>query len=128
VLRRFVRLEQARSTPGHGLGLALVSAIAQAHGARLVLGDAAPGLHRHPRLSAKVCLMKASALRCCCPAAGILRACAPAPVDLPARVEATASATFDPARAAAMARNLAPQAPPMPPTRPSDAVRRAAAV
>jgi signal transduction histidine kinase len=30
VLRRFVRLEQARSTPGHGLGLALVSAIAGA--------------------------------------------------------------------------------------------------
>jgi hypothetical protein len=31
-------------------------------------------------------------------------------VDLPARVEVAASAGFDPARAAAMARNLAPTA------------------
>lgn len=44
VLQRFVRLESSRSTSGHGLGLSLVSAIAAAHGARLTLGDAAPGL------------------------------------------------------------------------------------
>lgn len=44
VLRRFVRLEASRHTPGHGLGLSLVSAIAQAHRASLVLGDAVPGL------------------------------------------------------------------------------------
>lgn len=44
VLQRFVRLEASRSTPGHGLGLSLVNAIAAAHGARLTLGDAAPGL------------------------------------------------------------------------------------
>ncbi|MEO7013111.1 MAG: HAMP domain-containing sensor histidine kinase, partial [Dokdonella sp.] len=44
VLDRFVRLEAARSTPGNGLGLSLVKAIADAHGAQLELRDAAPGL------------------------------------------------------------------------------------
>ena len=44
VLDRFVRLEAARSTPGNGLGLSLVRAIAEAHGARLELHDAEPGL------------------------------------------------------------------------------------
>lgn len=44
VLERFVRLESARSSPGHGLGLSLVRAIAEAHEARLELRDAAPGL------------------------------------------------------------------------------------
>lgn len=40
VLRRFVRLETSRTSPGSGLGLSLVSAIARAHGATLRLGDA----------------------------------------------------------------------------------------
>lgn len=44
VLKRFVRLEASRSTPGHGLGLSLVAAIARAHGGRLTLEDAGPGL------------------------------------------------------------------------------------
>jgi len=44
VLRRFVRLDSSRSTPGSGLGLALVAAVADLHGIRLVLGDAMPGL------------------------------------------------------------------------------------
>ena len=39
ILERFVRLEASRSTPGRGLGLSLVSAIARAHGARLDLMD-----------------------------------------------------------------------------------------
>lgn len=43
VLERFVRLEESRSTPGSGLGLSLVAAIARAHGARLMLED---GLER----------------------------------------------------------------------------------
>jgi signal transduction histidine kinase len=49
VLERFVRLDRSRGTPGHGLGLSLVRAIAQAHQASLQLSAAAadptrPGL------------------------------------------------------------------------------------
>jgi signal transduction histidine kinase len=44
VLRRFYRLERARSGTGHGLGLNLVSAIADLHSAKLVLLDNRPGL------------------------------------------------------------------------------------
>lgn len=44
VLERFARLDSARATPGNGLGLALVKAVAQVHGAKLVLSDARPGL------------------------------------------------------------------------------------
>ena len=45
VLERFARLERSRSTPGSGLGLSLVKAVADLHGADLVLTDNAPGLH-----------------------------------------------------------------------------------
>lgn len=41
---RFYRGETARSTPGTGLGLALVAAIAQLHGGSLHLDDNQPGL------------------------------------------------------------------------------------
>jgi signal transduction histidine kinase len=44
VLERFVRLDSARSTPGSGLGLSLVQAVAQLHGAELALEDNQPGL------------------------------------------------------------------------------------
>jgi signal transduction histidine kinase len=44
VLMRFVRLEASRSTPGTGLGLTLVKAIADLHNARLDLSDNRPGL------------------------------------------------------------------------------------
>jgi signal transduction histidine kinase len=44
VLRRLYRLERSRTTPGNGLGLALVAAIAESHGATLELADADPGL------------------------------------------------------------------------------------
>jgi signal transduction histidine kinase len=44
VLARFVRLEASRSTPGTGLGLTLVKAIADLHNARLELSDNGPGL------------------------------------------------------------------------------------
>ncbi len=41
---RFFRAEQARHTPGSGLGLALVEAVAQLHGGSVQLEDAGPGL------------------------------------------------------------------------------------
>jgi signal transduction histidine kinase len=44
VFRRFFRLEASRSTPGSGLGLSLVAAIASLHGVRIELADNAPGL------------------------------------------------------------------------------------
>ncbi|MFO1170902.1 MAG: ATP-binding protein [Hyphomicrobiaceae bacterium] len=44
VLGRFSRLDASRSSPGHGLGLALVAAVAELHGATLVLTDNHPGL------------------------------------------------------------------------------------
>lgn len=44
VFRRFYRLETSRSTPGNGLGLALVAAIAARHGITVQLEDNRPGL------------------------------------------------------------------------------------
>jgi signal transduction histidine kinase len=44
VLRRRVRLDEARDFPGSGLGLSLVAAVTKLHGAHLVLDDAGPGL------------------------------------------------------------------------------------
>ena len=44
VLQRFTRLDQARSQPGAGLGLALVNAVTMQHHGRLLLGDNRPGL------------------------------------------------------------------------------------
>jgi signal transduction histidine kinase len=44
VLRRFTRGAGVGAVPGHGLGLALVAAVAKRHGAKIVLEDAAPGL------------------------------------------------------------------------------------
>jgi signal transduction histidine kinase len=44
VFKRFYRLEHSRYTPGNGLGLSLVAAVARLHGARIELLDNAPGL------------------------------------------------------------------------------------
>ena len=44
VLERFARLESSRNTPGSGLGLSLVAAVAGLHRAALRLEDNAPGL------------------------------------------------------------------------------------
>jgi signal transduction histidine kinase len=43
-VERFVRLEASRNSPGTGLGLSLVSAVARLHEARLELSDNRPGL------------------------------------------------------------------------------------
>lgn len=43
VLGRFYRTETSRNTPGSGLGLALVAAVARLHGMDLAIGDARPG-------------------------------------------------------------------------------------
>ena len=44
VLERLFRLEQSRTSPGSGLGLSLVSAVAKSHGLELSLLDNHPGL------------------------------------------------------------------------------------
>ncbi|MEZ5536320.1 MAG: HAMP domain-containing sensor histidine kinase [Thiolinea sp.] len=44
VFERFVRLEEARSTAGNGLGLSLVKAVTDLHGATITLTDNQPGL------------------------------------------------------------------------------------
>lgn len=53
VLQRFFRIDESRAAPGHGLGLSLVQAVAQLHGAELSLEDAAPGLRVRLRLPRK---------------------------------------------------------------------------
>jgi signal transduction histidine kinase len=53
VLDRFVRLEPSRTTPGNGLGLSLVRAIARRHDGSVMLEDNRPGLRvrlQFPRL------------------------------------------------------------------------------
>ena len=44
VFKRFYRLERSRRTPGNGLGLSLVAAVACLHRAHIDLADNAPGL------------------------------------------------------------------------------------
>jgi signal transduction histidine kinase len=45
LFERFYRLERSRSTPGSGLGLSLVAAVAWLHHAQIKIEDARPGLH-----------------------------------------------------------------------------------
>jgi signal transduction histidine kinase len=51
VFKRFYRLEQSRYTPGNGLGLSLVAAVARLHGARIDMRDNDPGLKFELRFS-----------------------------------------------------------------------------
>jgi signal transduction histidine kinase len=44
VFRRLYRVEKSRTTRGSGLGLSLVAAITELHGAKIALSDNAPGL------------------------------------------------------------------------------------
>ena len=61
VFKRFYRLERNRRTPGNGLGLSLVGAVARLHGARIEMLDNAPGLTfrlRFPLTASKAALSK----------------------------------------------------------------------
>lgn len=51
VVERFVRLEASRNSPGTGLGLSLVSAVARLHDAEFVLSDNGPGLRAELKFS-----------------------------------------------------------------------------
>ncbi len=55
VFERFARLERSRSTPGHGLGLSLVAAVARAHGGIVRIND------NHPGVQAMVTLPRSAA-------------------------------------------------------------------
>jgi signal transduction histidine kinase len=65
VVERFVRLEASRNSPGTGLGLSLVAAVAHFHGAELLLQDNVPqGLKvvlRFPRSALKTAPLKSAA-------------------------------------------------------------------
>jgi signal transduction histidine kinase len=53
VLQRFVRLESSRASPGSGLGLSLVAAVAHLHGGEVRLEDNGPGLRARLVLPAR---------------------------------------------------------------------------
>jgi signal transduction histidine kinase len=53
VFDRFVRLEPSRSTPGNGLGLSLVRAVARLHNGTVQLGETQPG-NGHPGLTVRL--------------------------------------------------------------------------
>lgn len=53
VFDRFVRLEPSRSTPGNGLGLSLVRAVARLHNGTVALGEVYPG-SGHPGLKVRL--------------------------------------------------------------------------
>jgi signal transduction histidine kinase len=69
VFHRFYRAEESRSTPGTGLGLALVAAVARLHDMELVIADAAPGCRI--ALGATFPLRPSGAERACPP--GLIR-------------------------------------------------------
>ncbi|NVZ18904.1 sensor histidine kinase [Pseudomonas costantinii] len=51
VLRRLYRAEASRHTPGNGLGLSMVAAVARLHDLQLTVSDAAPGCRVEMRLN-----------------------------------------------------------------------------
>ena len=65
VVDRFVRLEASRNTPGTGLGLSLVAAVAHFHNAALILEDSLPtglkAILRFPRAALRATSFKNAA-------------------------------------------------------------------
>jgi signal transduction histidine kinase len=65
VVERFVRLEASRNSPGTGLGLSLVAAVAHFHNAQLVLEDNVPtglkAILRFPRIAFRTLPLKNAA-------------------------------------------------------------------
>lgn len=59
VLKRFYRLERSRSTPGNGLGLSLVAAVAHLHGAEIDMASNTPGLRIELRFPVPVTPLQA---------------------------------------------------------------------
>jgi len=61
VIERFYRVDASRGTPGVGLGLSVVSAVARLHGGTLTLDDNHPGLRATLRIGAMTPAASASA-------------------------------------------------------------------
>jgi len=61
VIERFYRVDASRGTPGVGLGLSVVSAVARLHGGTLTLDDNHPGLRATLRIGAMTASASASA-------------------------------------------------------------------
>jgi signal transduction histidine kinase len=80
VADRFFRADPSRGSPGVGLGLALVSAVAKLHGGSLILADNAPGLR------ATVRIVKGELSRHRCQRSGCQKNCSPG--SAPARAVA----------------------------------------
>jgi signal transduction histidine kinase len=60
VIERFYRVDASRGTPGVGLGLSVVSAVARLHGGTLTLADNHPGLRATLRIGAMTASASAS--------------------------------------------------------------------
>ena len=76
VVERFVRLEASRNSPGTGLGLSLVAAVAHFHDAQLLLEDNEPGLRAVLRFPRRRPLMRPADCRSKTRLSPIFRKCA----------------------------------------------------
>ena len=80
VFERFVRLDQSRSKPGFGLGLALASGVVRLHGGQMRLEDNEPGL----RVVIALPIAAPSPVDAPTPSSQLLSTDVPKPAGLPA--------------------------------------------